>query len=119
LSNSDERLWQGKLPDGQEVAVKKLLDSATGHGLLQLHNELQVLATLQHKNLVRLHGFCVHQNQKMLVYEYIKNGSLDNFLFGIFSTSLAPFCMCIKLGTVGWWLKDKNNTCHDVNVPKI
>jgi len=91
LSNSDERLWQGKLPDGQEVAVKKLLDSATGHGLLQLHNELQVLATLQHKNLVRLHGFCVHQNQKMLVYEYIKNGSLDNFLFGIFSTSLAPF----------------------------
>ncbi|XP_021307776.1 cysteine-rich receptor-like protein kinase 10 isoform X6 [Sorghum bicolor] len=74
-------VYKGKLPDGQEVAVKKLLDSATGHGLLQLHNELQVLATLQHKNLVRLHGFCVHQNQKMLVYEYIKNGSLDNFLF--------------------------------------
>ncbi|CAD6217793.1 unnamed protein product [Miscanthus lutarioriparius] len=74
-------VYKGKLPDGQEVAVKKLLDSATGHGLLQLHNELQVLATLQHRNLVRLHGFCVHQNEKMLVYEYIKNGSLDNFLF--------------------------------------
>ncbi|XP_066392690.1 cysteine-rich receptor-like protein kinase 8 [Miscanthus floridulus] len=74
-------VYKGKLPDGQEVAVKKLLDSATGHGLLQLHNELQVLASLQHRNLVRLHGFCVHQNEKMLVYEYIKNGSLDNFLF--------------------------------------
>uniref|UniRef100_K3ZZ58 Uncharacterized protein n=1 Tax=Setaria italica TaxID=4555 RepID=K3ZZ58_SETIT len=74
-------VYKGKLPDGQEIAVKKLLDSATGHGLLQLQNEMQVLATLQHKNLVRLHGFCVHQNEMMLVYEFIKNGSLDTFLF--------------------------------------
>jgi serine/threonine protein kinase len=80
-------VWQGELPDGQEVAVKKLLDSATGHGLLQLQNEVQVLATLQHKNLVRLHGFCVHQNEIILVYEFIKNGRLDTFLFGILLTS--------------------------------
>lgn len=82
-----ESVWQGELPDGQEVAVKKLLDSATGHGLLQLQNEVQVLATLQHKNLVRLHGFCVHQNEIILVYEFIKNGRLDTFLFGILLTS--------------------------------
>nr|XP_034581432.1 cysteine-rich receptor-like protein kinase 10 isoform X2 [Setaria viridis] len=74
-------VYKGKLPDGQEIAVKKLLDSATGHGLLQLQNEVQVLATLQHKNLVRLHGFCVHRKEMMLVYEFIKNGSLDTFLF--------------------------------------
>ncbi|CAN6205639.1 unnamed protein product [Urochloa humidicola] len=74
-------VYKGKLPDGQEIAVKKLLDTAAGHGLLQLQNEVQVLATLQHKNLVRLHGFCVHQNEMMLVYEFIKNGGLDSFLF--------------------------------------
>ncbi|OEL25062.1 Cysteine-rich receptor-like protein kinase 10 [Dichanthelium oligosanthes] len=74
-------VYKGKLPDGQEIAVKKLLDSATGQALLQLQNEVRVLATLQHKNLVRLHGFCVHQNEMMLVYEFIKNGTLDTFLF--------------------------------------
>lgn len=48
----------------------------------QLHNEVVLLAELQHKNLVRLQGFCPHQNDTLLVYEYVKNGSLDNFLFG-------------------------------------
>jgi hypothetical protein len=62
--------------------VKKLIDSS-GHGLDQIRNEVLVLAQLQHKNLVRLQGFCLHQNEMLLVYEYIKNGSLDNFLFGI------------------------------------
>jgi serine/threonine protein kinase len=60
--------------------VKKLLGT-TGHGLHQLHNEVLVLAELQHKNLVRLQGFCSHRDDTLLVYEYIKNGSLDNFLF--------------------------------------
>ena len=76
-------LPQGILSDGQEIAVKKLL-GRTGHGLHQLHNEVRVLAELQHKNLVRLQGFCSHPEETLLVCEYIKNGSLDNFLFGIF-----------------------------------
>ncbi|EEC82197.1 hypothetical protein OsI_26339 [Oryza sativa Indica Group] len=73
-------VYKGVLSDGQEVAVKKLLGT-TGHGLDQLHNEVLLLAELQHKNLVRLQGFCLHQEQTLLVYEYIKNGSLDNILF--------------------------------------
>ncbi|KAM3277252.1 hypothetical protein ACQJBY_045230 [Aegilops geniculata] len=72
-------VYKGILPDGQEIAVKKLLGTA-GHGLHQLHNEVLVLAELQHKNLVRLHGFYSHQDDTLLVYQYIKNGSLDNFL---------------------------------------
>ncbi|KAJ1291273.1 hypothetical protein BS78_02G304000 [Paspalum vaginatum] len=73
-------VYKGILSDGQEIAVKTLL-GRTEHGLDQLHNEVLLLAELQHKNLVRLHGFCSHQNVTLLVYEYIKNGSLDNFLF--------------------------------------
>ncbi|XP_051215524.1 cysteine-rich receptor-like protein kinase 6 [Lolium perenne] len=73
-------VYKGILPDGQEIAVKKLLER-TGHGLKELHNEVLLLAELQHKNLVRLHGYCSHRDDTLLVYEYIKNGSLDNFLF--------------------------------------
>ncbi|CAL5062372.1 unnamed protein product [Urochloa decumbens] len=73
-------VYKGILSDGQMIAVKTLL-GRTGHGLQQLHNEIVLLAELQHKNLVRLQGFCSHQNDTLLVYEYIKNGSLDNFLF--------------------------------------
>ncbi|CAN6199275.1 unnamed protein product [Urochloa humidicola] len=73
-------VYKGILSDGQVIAVKTLL-GRTGHGLQQLHNEVVLLAELQHKNLVRLQGFCSHQNDTLLVYEYIKNGSLDNFLF--------------------------------------
>uniref|UniRef100_A0A0E0LLQ6 Uncharacterized protein n=1 Tax=Oryza punctata TaxID=4537 RepID=A0A0E0LLQ6_ORYPU len=75
-------VYKGVLSDGQEVAVKKLLGTS-GHGLDQLHNEVLLLAELKHKNLVRLHGFCLHLGETLLVYEYIKNGSLDNFLFDI------------------------------------
>ncbi|KAJ1291268.1 hypothetical protein BS78_02G303900 [Paspalum vaginatum] len=72
-------VYKGILSDGQEIAVKTLL-GGTGHGLHQLHKEVMVLAELQHKNLVRLHGFCSHGNETLLVYEFIKNGSLGNFL---------------------------------------
>lgn len=73
--------FQGTLPDEQEVAVKRLSQTSR-EGLNQLHNEVQVLAQLQHMKLVRLLGYCSHQNEVMLVYEFVKNGSLDNFLFG-------------------------------------
>ncbi|XP_066390933.1 cysteine-rich receptor-like protein kinase 6 isoform X1 [Miscanthus floridulus] len=73
-------VYKGILSDGQEIAVKKLLGRA-GSGLDQLQNEVQVLAELQHKNLVGLQGFCSHHNDTLLVYEYIKNGSLDSILF--------------------------------------
>jgi len=72
-------VYKGILPNGQEIAVKKLVGTAD-HGLHQLHNEVVLLAELQHKNLVRLQGFYSHQDDTLLVYEYIKNGSLDNFL---------------------------------------
>ncbi|KAF8669163.1 hypothetical protein HU200_051490 [Digitaria exilis] len=75
-------VYKGKLSDGQKIAVKKL-SRCTRQALSQLHNEVKLLAELQHIKLVRLLGFCSDRDEMMLVYEHINNGSLDRFLFGI------------------------------------
>ncbi|KAF3775901.1 Inactive protein kinase [Nymphaea thermarum] len=74
-------VYKGELPDGQEIAVKRLSRN-TGNGPKQFDNELQTLAKLQHRNLVRLSGGFLEGGEKILIYEFVRNASLDNFLFG-------------------------------------
>ncbi|TKY48243.1 tyrosine kinase [Spatholobus suberectus] len=72
---------RGILPDGQVIAVKQH-KLASSQGDLEFCSEVEVLSCAQHRNVVMLIGFCIEDKRRLLVYEYICNGSLDSHLYG-------------------------------------
>ena len=72
---------KGVLPDNQMVVAVKRLDKALAEGETEFHTEIRVIGKTHHRNLVRLLGFCCEGPHRLLVYEYMSNGSLANILF--------------------------------------
>ncbi|KAF8724562.1 hypothetical protein HU200_020823 [Digitaria exilis] len=110
-------LGSGVLQDGQQIAVKKL-SLRSRQGVQEFLNEVRLLLKVQHRNLVSLLGCCASSGQKMLVYPYFPNGSLDHILFSknssAFTNQLAfvMYCFgaCSKLVVIMLYC------CHSVSV---
>lgn len=74
-------VYKGRLINGTEVAVKKLLNNL-GQAEKEFRVEVEAIGHVRHKNLVRLLGYCVEGVHRMLVYEYVNNGNLEQWLHG-------------------------------------
>ncbi|XP_076958596.1 cold-responsive protein kinase 1-like [Bidens hawaiensis] len=74
-------VYKGTLKNGSIVAIK-VLSADSGQGLKEFLTEITVISYIQHDNLVKLHGYCVEGDHRILVYGYLNNGSLDHTLLG-------------------------------------
>uniref|UniRef100_A0A0A9DMJ9 non-specific serine/threonine protein kinase n=1 Tax=Arundo donax TaxID=35708 RepID=A0A0A9DMJ9_ARUDO len=81
-------VYKGRLPDGKEVAVKQLKDGG-GQGEREFQAEMEIISRVHHRHLVSLVGYCISNNQRLLVYDFVPNSTLHYHLHGVLSPSAA------------------------------
>ncbi|CAN6284362.1 unnamed protein product [Urochloa humidicola] len=75
------RVYKGRL-QGLPVAIKRCFVESNPERLSDFENEIKFIPKLQHRNIVKLQGYCIEGKERILVYEYMSNKSLDKFIFG-------------------------------------
>ena len=88
--------YQGLL-EGRQHAIKRCFEKSCPERSSDFENEIRFIPRLQHKNIVKLLGYCKHEKERILVYEYMPKKSLDKFIFGMFSISQTLLLLYIYL----------------------
>ncbi|XP_020224651.1 G-type lectin S-receptor-like serine/threonine-protein kinase At4g27290 [Cajanus cajan] len=89
-------VYKGTLLDGQEIAVKRL-SKTSRQGIEEFKNEVKLLATLQHRNLVKLLGCSIQLEEKLLIYEFMPNRSLNYFIFDTMRAKLLDWTKRLEI----------------------
>lgn len=84
-------VYKGVLPSGKEVAVKSL-KTGSGQGEREFQAEVEIISRVHHRHLVSLEGYCISGGQRMLVYEFVPNKTLEHHLHCACS-SIFLFCL--------------------------
>lgn len=74
-------VYKGRMPDGRFVAVKRL-KVGNGQGEREFKAEVEIISRIHHRHLVSLVGYCISQNQRLLIYDFVRNKTLEHHLHG-------------------------------------
>lgn len=89
-------VYRGVLVDGTPIAIKNLLNNK-GQAEEEFKAEVEVIGRVRHKHLVKLLGYCVEDECRMLVYEYVNNGNLDQWLHINVAEDVSPLTWNIRM----------------------